>query len=540
MRSILAAMTTNKATRILTGALVTGIIQSSSATTVMVVSFVNAGLMNLTQSVRVIMGANIGTTITAWIISLLGFKIDMATLALPLIGISFPLLFSKNHNYKATGELIAGVALLFIGLGFLKDSVPSIDSNPEVLSFIKHFSNLGFLSLLIFVGIGSVLTVIIQSSSATVAVTLVMCANGWISFENAAAMILGENIGTTITANLAAMVANVSARRAARAHTIFNLMGVLWMMVVFKPFVLMVEYIMLKMGQPSPLVAVVSIPVALSLFHSLFNITNTLVLMNFTGLIVKIVTKLVPAKEEEEENYRLKHIEFGLLSTSELSLLQAKKEIITYATRTKRMIYFVKELFNETNNKVFEQNFERIRKYEEISDRVEQEIATYLTQVAEGDLSEEGSKRVHAMLKVISNIESVADCCYNLDKTLERKKQNSIWFQQELRDNINMMFTLVDEALDTMIENIEIGYGKIGLNQAKEIEDRINNLRNALREEHIKNVESIKYKYLAGVIYSDLFCEAEKLGDYTIDISEDIFEIKPIPYEKALSGKFTN
>jgi len=533
-------MTTNKATRILTGALVTGIIQSSSATTVMVVSFVNAGLMNLTQSVRVIMGANIGTTITAWIISLLGFKIDMATLALPLIGISFPLLFSKNHNYKATGELIAGVALLFIGLGFLKDSVPSIDSNPEVLSFIKHFSNLGFLSLLIFVGIGSVLTVIIQSSSATVAVTLVMCANGWISFENAAAMILGENIGTTITANLAAMVANVSARRAARAHTIFNLMGVLWMMVVFKPFVLMVEYIMLKMGQPSPLVAVVSIPVALSLFHSLFNITNTLVLMNFTGLIVKIVTKLVPAKEEEEENYRLKHIEFGLLSTSELSLLQAKKEIITYATRTKRMIYFVKELFNETNNKVFEQNFERIRKYEEISDRVEQEIATYLTQVAEGDLSEEGSKRVHAMLKVISNIESVADCCYNLDKTLERKKQNSIWFQQELRDNINMMFTLVDEALDTMIENIEIGYGKIGLNQAKEIEDRINNLRNALREEHIKNVESIKYKYLAGVIYSDLFCEAEKLGDYTIDISEDIFEIKPIPYEKALSGKFTN
>jgi len=538
MRNILAAMTTNKATRILTGVMVTAVIQSSSATTVMIVSFVNAGLMSLTQSVGVIMGANIGTTVTAWLISILGFKFDISHIALPLIGISFPLLFSKVHRYKFTGELIAGFALLFIGLNFLKDSVPNINDNPQILEFIKNYTNLRLLSTIIFVSIGTLLTIIIQSSSATMALTLVMCSNGWISFESDAAMVLGENIGTTITANIAAMVANVSAKRAARSHFIFNVFGVIWVVSLFHPFLRLIAYILTSSGAPSPFIAIASIPIALSLFHTIFNITNTLLLVNFTGLIVRIVTKMVPVKDEEEENFRLKHIEIGLLSTSELSLLQAKKEIITYARRTNKMFSFVRELFKETNGKNFEQIHNRIIKYEEISDRVELEIATYLTQVAEGDLSEESSKRVHAMLKVISNIESIADSAYNLGKTLERKRQNNIWFQQEIRDNINSMFDKVDEAFAAMLENVELGYGKISLDNANAIEEQINQLRNALREEHIQNVENNKYKYLAGVIYNDLFSESEKMADYIIDVSEDIYSIKPIPYESKPQYKY--
>lgn len=537
MRNILAAMTTNKTTRIITGVLVTAVIQSSSATTVMVVSFVNAGLMSLTQSVGVIMGANIGTTVTAWIISILGFQIDISHIALPLIGISFPLLFSKVHRYKFTGELITGFALLFIGLGYLKDSVPTINDNPQILEFIKNYTNLGLLSTIIFVAIGTLITIIIQSSSATMALTLVMCSNGWISFESAAAMVLGENIGTTITANIAAMVANVSAKRAARSHFIFNVFGVVWVVALFHPFLKFISLILTSTGASSPFFSIASIPIGLSLFHTVFNITNTLFLVNFTGLIVKVVTKMVPAKDDEEENFRLKHLEIGLLSTSELSLLQAKKEIITYARRTNKMFSFVRELFKETNGKNFEKILNRIVKYEEISDRVELEIATYLTQVAEGDLSEEGSRRVHAMLKVISNMESIADSSYNLAKTLDRKRQNNIWFPQELRNNINGIFDKVDDAFVVMVENLEFGYGKISLDKANKIEQQINQSRNMLREEHIQNVESNKYKYLAGVIYNDLFSESEKLADYIINVSEDIFSIKPIPYESKPQNK---
>lgn len=525
MRNILAAMTSNRVKGILTGLLVTMVVQSSSATTVMVVSFVNAGLLSLVQSIGVIMGANIGTTFTAWMITLLGFKFSISAIALPLIGIGFPLIFSKNSTRRSWGELAVGFSLLFLGLDFLKNSVPNISEQPEILSFLSGYTSLGFFSLILFVAIGTLLTVVIQSSSATMALTLVMCNNGWISFELAAAMVLGENIGTTITANIAAAVANVSAKRAARAHLIFNIIGVFWMLAVFRPYTGFIGSFLVDMGDESPFMSPESVPVALSIFHSSFNLINTLLLVWFTPIIVKVVTRLVPIKESEEEEFKLKHIEIGLLSTSELSLLQAKKEIVTYAKRTYRMYGFVRELFRETNEKNFHNLFERIEKYENISDRVEVEIATYLNKVSAHDLSDESSRRLQAMFKIISEIESISDSNYNLAKTLRRKRVANIWFNQEIRDNLNHMFDLVDEALNVMLDNLQVGYANINLGPAYEAEERINQFRNKLKDEHIKNVEENKYKYQAGVIYNDLFSEAESLGDYIINVSEDIAEI---------------
>lgn len=535
MRTILAAMTSNRFKGILTGLIVTTVVQSSSATTVMLVSFVNAGLISLTQSVGVIMGANIGTTFTAWMISLLGFKFSISAISLPLIGIGFPLVFSKNHSRKSWGELLVGFALLFLGLDFLKNSVPNISESPEILAFLSNYTEGGVFSLLLFVAIGTILTVVIQSSSATMALTLVMCNSGWISFELAAAMVLGENIGTTITANIAAAVANVSAKRTARAHLIFNMFGVVWMLFIFKFFLNNIANFVMDMGGPDPFDPVnhESVPVALSIFHSAFNVINTFLLVFFTPYIVKLVTKLVPSRKGEEEEFRLQHINIGLLSTAELSLIQAKKEIITYAKRTYKMYGFFKDLFVETNEKKFKEIFERIEKYEEISDRVEVEIATYLTKISIHDLSDESSKRLQAMFNIINDIESVSDSNYNLAKTMRRKRKANIWFNQEVRDNLNYMFQLVDEAYMVMLENLEGSYGSINLGPAYEAEEKINQFRNKLRKQHLKNVEEEKYKYQAGVIYNDLFSEAEKLADYIINVSEDIAEINQ-PVKKAV------
>ncbi|HPF93686.1 MAG TPA: Na/Pi cotransporter family protein [Tenuifilaceae bacterium] len=533
MRTILAAMTSNRFKGILTGLIVTTVVQSSSATTVMLVSFVNAGLISLTQSVGVVMGANIGTTFTAWLISLLGFKFSISAISLPLIGLGFPLIFSKSNTRKSWGELLVGFALLFLGLEFLKDSVPNISNSPEILAFLSNYTDHGVFSMLLFITIGTILTVVIQSSSATMALTLVMCNSGWISFELAAAMVLGENIGTTITANIAAAIANVSAKRTARAHLIFNLFGVVWMMLVFKTFIGYVADFAIDMGGQDPFENPEGVPVALSIFHSAFNIINTLLLVFLTPYIVKIVTRLVPARTSEDEEFRLQHIGIGLLSTAELSLLQAKKEIVNYAKRTYKMYGFFKELFAETNDKKFKTIYERIEKYEEISDRVEVEIATYLTKISIHDLSDVSSKRLQAMFNIINDIESISDCNYNLARTMRRKRKANIWFNQEVRDNLNHMFTLVEDAYRVMLENLEAGYSNINLGPAYEAEEKINQFRNKLKKEHIKNVEEVKYKYQAGVIYNDLYSEAEKLGDYIINVSEDIAEINK-PVKKAV------
>ncbi len=525
MRNILTAMTSNRFKGILTGVIITAVIQSSSATTVMVVSFVNAGLITLTQSIGVIMGANIGTTVTAWVISLLGFEFSINAIALPIIGIGFPLVFSKNNTSKSWGELLLGFAILFLGLNFLKDSVPDISSSPEALEFLKSYTGHGFWSFLLFVGIGTALTIVIQSSSATMALTLVMCSSGWISYEIAAAMVLGENVGTTITANIAAAIVNVSAKRTARAHLVFNLLGALWMFLVFKTFIALIADLTVYIGGQNPFENPAGVPIALSLFHSTFNIVNTFIWIWFTPLIVKIVTKMVPAKPNEEEEFRLQHIGIGLLSTGELSLVQAKKEIESYANRTHRMYGFVQDLFKETNAKTFREIYERIEKYENISDRMEVEIAAYLTKISMNDLSAESSRRLQAMLNIINDIESVSDSNYNLAKTFLRKRNASIEFNDEINANLTQMFALVDKAYLTMIDNLNVGYAHMNLGAAYEAEEEINRFRNKLKREHIRNVEEVKYEYQAGVIYNDLYSEAERLGDYIINVSEALAEV---------------
>ncbi|MFC2097336.1 Na/Pi cotransporter family protein [Bacteroidota bacterium] len=523
LRKILSAMTSNRLKGVLTGFLITGIIQSSSATTVMIVSFVNAGLLSLIESIGVIMGANIGTTVTAWIISILGFKINISLLSLPLIGFGFPFVFSRHSKRKSWGELLIGFAILFMGLEFLKNSVPDISSNPEILSFLSNYTDMGLLSILLFLGIGTILTVLIQSSSAVMALTLVMCNSGWISFDIAAAMVLGENIGTTITANLAATVANVSAKRAAGAHLIFNVVGVIWILLVFPPFLKLINGFIISAGGSSPYESAAAIPVALSIFHSSFNIINVILLIGFSSLISKIVIKIIPSKVEDEE-FHLKHIKTGMVSTSELSILQAKEEIAVYGRRTKKMFGLVCCQLMESNDKKFHINSERINKYEINSDKIEVEIATYLTKLAEGELGKLGIHRIRTMLKLIDDIESVSDSCFNICKAFNRKKEQKAWFPPEVRENLNIMFAKVNKSLDIMCKNLEMDYSRVTIQAAKAAEKDINEYRNALKHEHLSNVEKKSYKYQAGVIYNDIFSDCEKLADYVINVTEAIVE----------------
>ncbi len=529
LRSILAAMTSNSVSRILTGLIITAIIQSSSATTVMVVSFVNAGLLSLVQSIGVIMGANIGTTITAWLISLLGFKADITILAIPIIGFGFAFMMCKAKKKKSIGELLIGFALLFLGLSFLKNSVPDLQSTPEVLSFLQELNNYGFLSVLMFVVIGTLLTIVLQSSSATMALTLVMCNNGWISFELGAAMVLGENIGTTITANIAAAVANVSARRAAMAHSVFNLFGVTWVLILFHPFLKLVSIIITSLGVDDPLVAGASsnsILYSISMTHTLFNVCNALILVWFTNQIAQLVTKIIKGKNDEEV-FRLKHISGGLLNTSELSMQQAKAEIVHFAQLCKRQYAYAKEALNTKDPAKFDELYKKLEHYEQITDRIEFEIAKYLNDISDGELSEESGRRLQAMYKIISELESVGDSGFNIARILQRRNIHNKTFDDNMVNKLNYMTELLDSGFDAMISNLTLGYSKIdNIANAQDVEHDINEYRNNLREEHLLNLENNAYSYLTGVYYMDLIAEYEHVGDFLINISEAIMEIK--------------
>jgi len=526
MRSIMAAMTSNSFKRVLTGLFITSIIQSSSATTVMVVSFVNAGLLTLTQSIGVIMGANIGTTVTAWIVSLLGFKADIATLSIPLIGVGFAFMMSKSKKRKSTGELIVGFALLFLGLSFLKNSMPDLKSTPEVLEFIKQWTSYGYLSAIIFVLFGTVLTMVLQSSSATMALTLVMCSYGWIPFEYAAAMVLGENIGTTITANLAAAVANVSAKRAALAHTVFNIFGVIWVMIFFRPVLNIVAYITNTLGGGDPFVSSESTLYGISALHTLFNLTNTLILVWFTPQIVKIVSYVIKTKKTEEV-FRLQFIHGGLLSTAELSLTQAKHEIVNYARLSQKQFEYVRTAIKDCDKESFEGLFSKLEHYEQITDRVELEIANYLNNISEGQISEESGRRLQAMYTIISEIESIGDSGYNIARILQRKKVYNSKFDENMVKKLDHMLDLLENAFNQMIFNLELGYTKItSISNAEDAENSINEYRNHLKEEHLLNLENNVYNYQTGVFYMDVVAECEKVGDYIINVSEAIIEIQ--------------
>ncbi|MDR0428305.1 MAG: Na/Pi cotransporter family protein [Dysgonamonadaceae bacterium] len=559
LRNILSVMTTNRFTGVLTGVLITALIQSSSATTVMVVSFVNAGLLSLTQSISVIMGANVGTTVTAWIISILGFKFDISVLALPLIGLSLPLIFSVKNKRKSWGEFIIGFALLFMGLDFLKASVPDLQTNPEMLAFLRQYTDMGFGSILLFLLIGTILTIIVQSSSATVAITLIMCSQGWISFEIACAMVLGENIGTTVTANIAALSANVSARRAALAHLMFNIFGVIWVAILFYPFTGIVSGIVNKIGPGDPyaltsflhnlelsdpatfkaitsdsanlteaqlaiknqmLSLQISVSYGLSLFHTMFNIINVLIMIGFVKVYVLVCTKLIPNKESDEE-FQLKYISSSMLSTAELGIIEAKSELISFAERTERMYQMVKELRDLQGETDFVKLYGRIEKYENISDRMEVEIANYLNRLSEGRLSSESKEEIRDILRANAEMESVADSLCNLARVIKRRNEARTSFPDELNNNIDRMYDLCHKAMTRMVEVIK-------LNDPKEndaipsynIEAEINHLRNRLKMNNLEDVNAHKYDYEVGVFYMDYITECERLGDFVINVVE--------------------
>lgn len=524
LRRILTAMTTNRVTGVLTGVLITALIQSSSATTVMVVSFVNAGLLTLTQSIGVIMGANIGTTVTAWLISALGFKVDIAAFALPLLAFALPLFFSGKSSRKSIGEFVFGFAFLFMGLQSLKANAPDLGANPEMLAFVQNYTDMGFFSIILFLFIGAILTMIVQASAATMAITLIMCANVWIDYHLGVALVLGENIGTTITANLAALTGNTQARRAALAHLVFNVFGVMWVLVLFYPFTNAVSWFVthvMKVSDPA-----VAVSFKLAAFHTAFNISNTFIMIWFVSLIEKTVCTLIKPKVEDEE-YRLLYITGGMLSTAELSILQAHKEISLFAERTARMFNMVKELFYEKNEETFLKTYSRIEKYENISDRMEIEIANYLTEVSEGRLSSESKEEIRIMLRAVSEIESIADSCNNLARSIKRRNEFKSEFTEEQNKHLDHMFELVSGALNRMnliLHKPELVHDDI--NPSYNIENEINNYRNQLKSRNIEDINNKLYQYQDGVYYMDMVSESEKLGDYVLNVVQAVIEKK--------------
>ena len=536
LRSFLSAMTSNPFKGVLTGLGVTSVIQSSSATTVMVVSFVNAGLLTLAQAISVIMGANIGTTVTAWLVSWLGFKADISILAVPLMALGFLFSNSKKNQRQNIGELIVGFCLLFLGLSFMKESVPDLNETPEVLDFVKTWSSHGFASVLIFLAFGTILTLVLQSSSATMAITLIMLSMGWIPFNMACAMVLGENIGTTITANIAASVGNTQAKRAAMSHTIFNLFGVVWALIFFKPFLSLVGYIITLFGLPNPSVEgfVVSQPTSdegtavlygLSMLHTLFNTINTFILIWFVKAIEKAVVAIIKApKEQDADAFRLKYISAGPLSTPELATEEAFNEIIHFANISRKGLGYAKLAIAEKDEDKFEELRNKLVKYEEISDRIEYEIAAFLNAVSAGDISESTSLKVKAMYKIIGELESLGDSGELISRILSRRNVHNKTFDATTVKKLEDMVDAVDKAYDAMIVNLEAAHkGELQtITNAYNAEDRINNLRTYLRDAEIEGIESGEKNYQTSVYYIDIVNSLERMGDFIINISQDL------------------
>ncbi len=560
LRNILSAMTRNRFTGMLTGIVITALIQSSSASTVMVVSFVNAGLMTLAQSMAVIFGANVGTTFTAWVIALFGFKVDTSAFILPVIACAVPLLFANTGRKKSIGEFMIGFALMFMGLDMISDYVPDLQSNPEMFAFLERYASMGFGSVLLFLVVGMVITAIIQSSAATFAIVLIMCTKGWISFDLACAVVLGSNIGTTITPLLASMSGNVAAKRTAMGHLLFNLFGIVWTLAVFYPFVRLNVDITKWLGQgnpesifdfvnnleatnpdlynsvfsgslPSghPVLAQIaqmqfSVSFGLSIFHTVFNMVNVIIMIWLTGFYVKVVEKLIPAKHKEDEEFQLKFISGGLMSASELNIAQAEKEIVVYAQRVQRMIAMAQNIVHNPTGNEFTKQFSRIEKYEEISDRMELEIANYLNRCSEGRLSNEGKHRIAAMLRIVSEIESIADCCYGVAKILIRKQEGHVEFNDEISHNIDSMFIAVEAAMTNMLlllRNFETAEQSDIINSYNQ-EREINNMRNQLRVANVENINEHHYEYQAGIYYMDIIGSLEKVGDYIINVVDEV------------------
>lgn len=561
LRGILSAMTRNRFTGTLTGCAITALIQSSSASTVMVVSFVNAGLMTLAQSMAVIMGANVGTTFTAWIIALFGFKVNISAFTLPLIAVAVILLFTNKSKAKSIGEFLIGFCFLFMGLDMISAYVPDLQSNPEMFEVLKGYASLGIRSILIFVLVGVAVTMVIQSSAATFAITLIMCSKGWITFDLACALVLGSNIGTTITPIIASMSGNTAAKRASMGHLLFNVLGTLWCLAVFVPFADFNAWLTEQIGQGDPtqlynyvtnleatspeiynhlfdnslpaghdVLAQIakmqlSVSFGLSIFHTTFNLVNLSIMIWLTNVYVKIVETLVPSKHKDDDEFTLKFISRGLLNASELNIAQAEKEMAVYAERVSRMLDMAQQLIHtKENSEDFNKLYSRLEKYEDISDRMELEIAHYLNRCAEGRLSNEGKLRIAAMLNIISEIESIADSCMGVGKILTRKIQSGVSFNDEIYKNIDTLYVYVKEAMNLMlvqlndVENVS----EKELIQSYNKEREINNMRNILRSANVENINAKHYEYQSGIYYMDIVSDLEKTGDYIINVVDTV------------------
>ena len=541
LRGFLSAMTSNPFKGVLTGLGITTVIQSSSATTVMVVSFVNAGLLTLTQAIGVIMGANIGTTVTAWMVAFLGFKADISILAIPLMLFGFLFSNSKKNKHQNIGELIVGFSLLFLGLSFMKESVPDLRETPQVLEFVSNWSSYGFGSVLLFLAFGTILTLVLQSSSATMAITLIMLSMGWIPFHMACAMVLGENIGTTITANIAAAVGNTQAKRAAMSHTIFNVFGVIWALILFKPFTALVGKVIELFGLPNPAAdgfAVVEGDMGsstaalygLSMLHTMFNTINTLILVWFIKYIEKAVVWIIKPKNQEAEPFRLKYISAGPLATPELAAAQAFDEIVHFAQISRNGLGYAKQAI-AADAKHFDEFREKLVKYEEISDRIEYEIAAFLNGVSAGDISEATSVKIKAMYKIIGELESLGDSGEAISRMLSRRNEHKKSFDTATIEKINLMIAKVDSAYEVMIANLIAAHeGTLtSIANAYDAEEQINALRNELREAEIEALDNNDKNYQTSVYYIDIINELEHMGDFMINISQSL--------ERAFVGK---
>ena len=535
LRKILSSMTRNRYLGVLSGFLVTALVQSSSATTVMTVSFVNAGLLTLLESSGVMMGANIGTTITGWLVSLFGFKISLSSYSLIFIAFGAPLMFMAKNKVKGWANAIIGFAILFMGLGFLKDAVPDLDANSGIVQFFTQFSDSPFLGRIAFVLLGTLVTIVVQSSSAAMALTLTMVLKGIIPFEVGAAMILGENIGTTITAELASLVGNVHAKRSARIHSMFNIVGVTWMIFLMPVFLNIVTWFSTSILGMAPFVDELGVTISgegatigLSAFHTIFNLTNVLLLIWFVPQLVKIAESTVKSKGEDDEIFKLEFISSGITQTPELSILEAKKEVVKFAELTFKMHKKSQELINELDVKKRGKLMKKIIKYEEITDSLESEIANYIGKVSTSKLTEKSSLRLRSMLSITSDLERIGDIYMQISKTVDKKTDAKLWFDQNQRDNLNELFNKVLEAYELMISNLSGNYSEINLDKSVSLEVAINELRNDIRKKHLKSMEKGDYNAQSGLIYSNIFSSIERVGDHIINVSE------------AASGQYLN
>lgn len=540
MRNVLGKITNNPISGILTGTAVTAAIQSSTATTVMVVSFVNTGLLSLAGAIAVVMGANIGTTVTSWII-LLGFggSGDKFLFPLVVIALALPFMMMKRDKMKSLSEFFIGFGTLLIGLQFLQDAMPDLSQNQAFLEAMSQWSGWGYLSILVFIVIGALLTVILQASSAVMAITMVMCARGWIGFDMAVAIIMGQNIGTTLTANIAAMVANASGKKAARAHLVFNVIGVLLTLIVFYPLMNLicsitesvsgynphavdVENAKLVLGEAKYQAVLGTIPLAITIFHTFFNIVTTVILAFFIPQLIKIVNWMVkvPAEDTEDE-YRLKFISGGYLNTAELNIQSAQKEIENFSRRVLRMYTFLPDL-DKLKGEDFNKLMERVSKYESITDRMEMEIASFLTKVSSGDLSKESSQKISSMLRIVDNLESIGDAIYQLAINKKNQRTQKITFDQQSVNNLDKMYELVSNSLKVMDSNLCNDYANPDLDSAYEAEKAVNKHRDFLRAHHLDALKAGAYSYQYGTLYSGMYALYEKLGDYVINVSEAI------------------